>query len=177
MSEINTNKEKDIQINIEDTSIKEYLDIVRKEYETERSKRQSFENRSGIIITILAALCIFVFDKIKLLDIIASMTKPINFLLLIKITSGILVYSGFVISMILIIKTINIKQFTNLKVEEINEKYYLKKPVESMSELIKIYAQIICQHREVNNNNAICLKRAFYSVAITVFAVVIYINI
>ena len=38
---------------IEDTAIVEYLDIIRREYEIERAKKQSFENRTGLVMALV----------------------------------------------------------------------------------------------------------------------------
>ena len=48
---------------IEDTAIVEYLDIVRSEYEIERAKKQSFEDRAGLVMALAGALCIFLFEN------------------------------------------------------------------------------------------------------------------
>ena len=51
--------------NIDNTAIVEYLEIVRSEYETERNKKQSFENRAGLIMALLGAICIFLFENLN----------------------------------------------------------------------------------------------------------------
>ena len=51
--------------NIDNTAIVVYLEIVRSEYETERNKKQSFENRAGLIMALLGAICIFLFEKLN----------------------------------------------------------------------------------------------------------------
>lgn len=72
------------EFNISDTAINEYFSVVTSEYQIERSKKQSFETRSGLLITLLSAICIFYFQSIKLTDIIALCNKPLTFLLLSK---------------------------------------------------------------------------------------------
>ena len=57
-------------VKVEDTAIVEYLEIVKSEYETERNKKQSFENRAGLIMALLGAICIFLFEKVNLRDVI-----------------------------------------------------------------------------------------------------------
>ena len=51
--------------NIDNIAIVEYLEIVRSEYETERNKKQSFENRAGLIMALLGAICIFLFENLN----------------------------------------------------------------------------------------------------------------
>lgn len=40
-------------IDVNDTAILEYIDIVKREYENERNKKQSFENRACLIMALL----------------------------------------------------------------------------------------------------------------------------
>ncbi len=53
----------------EDTAINEYLDIVKTEYEIERGKKESFENRVGIILALVGAMCIFLLEIVNLKDV------------------------------------------------------------------------------------------------------------
>lgn len=71
-------KEKALKIPIDNTTILDCLDIMKHEYEIERNKRQSFETRSGLVITILAALCIFIFDRVSISDIFNICTSSIS---------------------------------------------------------------------------------------------------
>lgn len=63
--------DKILQAKIEDhqlydfTSISECLDVVMHEYDLERSKKQSFDNRAGIIITVFVAIVIAIYKKMK----------------------------------------------------------------------------------------------------------------
>ena len=50
----------------ENTAILEYLDAVKHEYDCEAEIKTSFENRAGVLLTLLGAVCIFLFDKVKL---------------------------------------------------------------------------------------------------------------
>ena len=110
----NQNTEKGVP-KIEETAILEYLDIVKNEYETERNKKQSLENRAGLIMALLGAICIFLFEKVKLNDIFSLATLPLNFLILTKILSGLTVYAGLLFTMIMIIKTIAVINIIILK--------------------------------------------------------------
>ncbi|MHC1695427.1 MAG: hypothetical protein AB9835_09195 [Eubacteriales bacterium] len=59
----NYTKKKQKEINIKDTAAIEYLDILKNECENERNKKTSFENRSGLIMALLGAICIFLIIK------------------------------------------------------------------------------------------------------------------
>lgn len=61
------------KIIMEDTCILDYFEIVKLEYQIEREKRQNFESRANIVITILIALFVFVFEKIKISEILKLM--------------------------------------------------------------------------------------------------------
>lgn len=61
-------------IQLENTAISEYLDIVRKEYDIEREKRQAYENRIGIILSLLGVACFFYFQYISPKNIITLFT-------------------------------------------------------------------------------------------------------
>lgn len=104
-------------IEVSDTAIAEYLDIVKSEYENERNKKQSFENRAGLIMALLGAICIFLFEKVRLKEVFSLMVVPLTFLDFIKIISGVAVYIGFLFTMIMIMKTIIVKQHNNFEVK------------------------------------------------------------
>ena len=52
---IETNESQSL-INVSDTAIIEYLEAVKSEYDNERNKKQSFENRAGLIMALLGAI-------------------------------------------------------------------------------------------------------------------------
>ena len=103
-------------IEVSDTPIVEYLEIVKSEYENGRNKKQSFENRAGLIMALLGAICIFLFEKVQLKEVFSLMVVPLTFLDFVKIISGVAVYIGFLFTMIMIMKTIIVKQHNNFEV-------------------------------------------------------------
>ena len=107
-------------VNVTDTAIAEYLDIVKSEYETERNKKQSFENRAGLIMALLGAICIFLFEQVRLKEVFALMASPLTFVNLLQIISGLTVYGGFLFTLIMIINTITVKQHNNFEVKSID---------------------------------------------------------
>lgn len=163
-------------VKVEDTAIVEYLEIVKSEYETERNKKQSFENRAGLIIALLGAICIFLFEKVDLCDIISLMTISLTFVDLIKIISGLAVYGGFLFTMIMIIKTINVKQHSNFEVKSIDETLLAEQRLVSLCKIIFTYRDIIVQHRELNEKRATAFRNSLYGVSITLIAIIVYIT-
>lgn len=162
---------------IEETAILEYLDIVKSEYETERNKKQSFENRAGLIMALLGAICIFLFEKVKLNEVFSFVTLPLNFLTLIKILSGLTVYVGFLFTMIMIIKTITVNQHNNFEVKSINDYLLGENRLNAVCKIIFTYRDIIIQHRELNEKRAKALRRSLYGVSVTFISVIIHISI
>lgn len=169
-------KDQILRIPIDKTSALDCLDVMKQEYERERSKRQSFETRAGLIITILAALCIFIFDRVNISDIIHLMTAPCSFFVFVKILSGWTIYISFILSLYFVVKTVKVKKYSNLDILAINE-YFMGKPrIHGVIELANAYRKITTQHRSVNSINAQSLQRSIFWVSIAILAIIIYIN-
>lgn len=163
--------------NIDNTAIVEYLEIVRSEYETERNKKQSFENRAGLIMALLGAICIFLFEKVKLQDIISLMTTPLTFVELAKIISGLSVYVCFAFTMIMIVLTIIVKQHNNFEVRNIDETLLGELRLPALCRIILTYKSIIIQHRELNEKRAAAFRKSLYGICATLVSIIIYISL
>lgn len=164
-------------IEVSDTAIVEYLDIVKSEYETERNKKQSFENRAGLIMALLGAVSIFLFEKVQLKDVFALMVLPLTFLDLIKILSGLLVYFCFLFTMIMIIKTIIVKRHNNFEVRRIDETLLVEERLPALCKIIFTYRDIIVQHRDLNEKRAEDYRKALYGISATLVSIIIYITL
>ncbi len=163
--------------NIDNTAIVEYLEIVRSEYETELNKKQSFENRAGLIMALLGAICIFLFEKVKLQDIISLMTTPLTFIELAKIISGLTVYVCFAFTMVMIVLTIIVKQHNNFEVRNIDETLLGEQRLLALCKIIFTYRDIIVQHRELNEKRAKAFRKSLYGICATLISVIIYISL
>jgi len=166
-----------VSIDESNTAIPEYLDIVKSEYEIERNKKASFENRAGIILALLGAICIFLFEKVKIDEIIKLMKVSMTFIILIKIVSGFLVYGGFIFTMIMILETIIVKKHQNFEVKNINERLLAEKRIDALAKIIFTYRDIIVQHREMNEKRAKSFRRSLYGCLVTLVFTIIYISI
>lgn len=164
-------------IDVNNTAILEYLDIVKSEYENERNKKQSFENRAGLIMALLGAICIFLFEKVQLKEVFSLMVVPLTFLDFIKIISGSAVYIGFLFTMIMIIKTIIVKQHNNFEVKNINETMLGEQRILALCKIIFTYRDIILQHRDLNEKRAKDFRKSLYGISITLVSVIIYITL
>ena len=166
-----------IKVPVEKTSALECFEVIRHEYELECNKSHSFESRAAIIITILAALCIFIFEKIhisQLLEIAASST--ISFMQLIKICAGTFIYLGFALTLFFVVRTIRVEIHHVLDVSKFNEAFIGKPRLEGMTRLIFSYRAIILQHREVNERKAKNLKNAMIWLIVSITAIAVYVN-
>lgn len=164
-------------IEVSDTAIAEYLDIVKSEYENERNKKQSFENRAGLIMALLGAICIFLFEKVQLKEIFSLMVVPLTFLDIIKIISGLAVYISFLFTMIMIMKTIIVKQHNNFEVKSINETLLGERRIIALCKIIFTYRDIIVQHRELNEKRAQAFRKSLYGISFTLVSVIVYITL
>lgn len=164
-------------VSVENTAIVEYFDIVKTEYDIERNKKQSFENRTGLIMALLGAVCIFLFEQVNLKDVLSLMVLPLNFLDMIKILSGLAVYVGFLFTMIMNIKTIIVKPHDNFEVKNINEELLVEQRLIALCRIVKTYRDIIIQHRKLNEERAKTLRKSLYGISITIVAVIIYITL
>ena len=166
-----------LKVSIGKTSAFECLDIIIKEYEYERSKRQSFEARSSIIITIIAALCIFALEKVHLSEIVTIIVlNSLSFSQLIRIISGIGVYLGFVLTLFFIIKTLRVEAIVALDVKQVNEKLIGKQRLEGITKLIITYREIVLQCREINERKAQAFKQALIWIVVAIVSVAVFVN-
>ena len=162
---------------LSNTAINEYLAIVRSEYEIERNKKQSFENRAGLIMALVGATCIFVFEQINLSSVFLLLFAPMTFLVFLKIVSGFGVYIGFAFTMTMIIRTISIKQHDNFEVKNIDEELLSEHRAPALIRIIKTYRAIIMQHRELNEIRAKSFRWSLYGVTATLITIVVYITL
>lgn len=164
-------------VNVADTAIEEYFDIIKSEYETERNKKQSFESRAGLIMALLGAICIFLFEKVQLKDIFSLMTVPLTFLDFAIILSGLGVYVCFLFTMLMIIKTITIKQHDNFEVRSIDEALLREHRLTALCKIIFTYRDIIIQHRTLNELRAKDFRKSLYGISATLIFVIVFITI
>lgn len=163
-----------VMVDVNDTAIVEYLEIVRSEYEIERNKKQSFENRSGLIMAFLGAICIFLFEKVRLQDIFSLMTATLTFMEFIKIVSGLAVYLSFIFTIIMIVYTIIVKRHDNFEVARIDEELLVEQRLESLCKIIFTYRDIIIQHRGLNEKRAKAFNMSICGICATFVSIIIY---
>lgn len=159
------------------TAMTEYLAMVKSEYENERNKKQSFENRVGIILTLLGAICVFIFQQVRLRDIIMMMVAPITFILIVKILAGLAAYICFTYTMIKLIRTITVKDYDNFEVKDINESLLSEQRTIGLCRIIFTYRDIVMQHRNLNTRKARTFNQSLYGICFTILALIIYVSV
>ena len=160
--------------NESDTAIVEYLDIVKSEYEIERGKKESFENRVGIILALIGAMCIFLLELIKPSDIFSMITVPLTFKILLKIIFGLLVYLGLGVTLTNSFIVIATKKQANFEVKNINEHLLAENRVTALAKLIFTYRDIIVQHRQLNEKRAKAFMWSLIGCVVTIISTIIY---
>lgn len=159
------------------TAITEYLEVVKSEYDIERAKKESFESRAGIILALIGTLAVFVLEMVNLNDILSSFSTTITFWIFLKIVSGLLVYGGFIFTVVNAFLTISTKKHANFEVKNIDESLIKENRMTALARLIFVYKNIIIEHRELNENRAKAFKRSILGCIISIVALVIYSSI
>lgn len=163
---------------VENTAMEEYYDIVKSEYETERNKKQSFENRAGLIMTLLGAILVFMFDKVPLKEVYTLVNDThFTFLILLKIIFNLGIHFSFLFTIRMLVRTLSINIHKSFEVKNINESLLGKPRDEALCQIIFAYRDIIVQHRELNESRAKDYKKALYGIAIILIFIIIYINL
>ena len=163
---------------VANTAMVEYYDIVKSEYETERNKKQSFENRAGLIMTFLGAILVFMFDKVSLREVYPLLTEtPLSFLTLLKILSNLGIYSSFIFTITMLVRTLSTNLHENFAVEEIDEELLGQPRYYSLCQIIFTYRDIITQHRNLNETRAKYYKKALYGIVVILISIIIFINL
>lgn len=156
------------------TAINEYLDIVRSEYDNERRKKESFENRAYIVMSLVGALCVFVLEKITLGDILSLFTISMTFSVFLKIITGIFVYTSIIVAIIYFFRILATRKHDNFEVKNIDESLMSIDRMDSLAKLIKTYRDIILQHRDLNEARAKWFKKSLIFSFSSIIAISLY---
>ena len=164
-------------LDIDDMALTEYFEVVRNEYEMERNKKLSFESRAGIFFALIGTVSVFLFDKVQIKEIATLFSVPLTFSIWLKITTGFLVYLSLAFTMLFLIKTITVKQHNNFEVKNIDEVLLAEKRIDALARIIFTYRDIICQHRQINEDRAKTFKLSLYGVIIMLVSAIMYISL
>lgn len=165
------------KLNVDNMALSEYFEVVKNEYEIERNKKISFENRAGVFLALIGTVSVFLFDKVQIKEIISLFHVPLTFIIWLKIVAGFCVYLTLTFAMLCLIQTITVKQHHNFEVKNIDESLLAENRLNAMAKIIFTYRDIICQHRQVNEKRAKTFKLSLYGVVIMLISAVVYISI
>lgn len=169
------------EIMIDSIPVLEYLEIVQKEYEFERNKKESLENRVGIILTLIGAILVFVLGEMPLNDIFKMGNKYITNLEYVQtflkslLVMGI--YISFIYTIIKLYKVIKVDKHDTFPVHEINASRLLEGDrIKETSKIVLTYVEIIKSHRILNNSRAESFEKGLRGLLVSLILVGIYIN-
>lgn len=173
-NDVKDNREEDRKL-YDLTSLLECLNVAINEYNLERNKKQSFDNRAGIIITVFAAIIISIYDKIPIQGILVDMYSPLTFALLLKIIIGCLIYISLILSFGLSVRIIAVKSSENFDIKIINNEIIYAAKIDSVSKFLEIYLKLVYTHR--NNNQSVAKLLAFSQWAMIISIILILIHL
>ena len=136
----------------------EYLELIQSEYSIERGKKESFENRAGIIMALIGALLVFILDKLPVTDVIKLCKDPLTFVVLMKIIVGFSAYIALILAFFFLFLTITTSKQENYPIEQISFAYLAEVRKEAIARIIINYRDIIVKHREHNEKRAFKYK-------------------
>lgn len=159
------------------TSIDECLTVSMHEYDIERNKKQSFDNRASLIITVLSAIMIAIYDKIPLKSILSLVEASLTFMILMEIITTVLIYMLLVIALYYSIRIISVKTSENFDVTIINGDFAGSAKIDSVSKILEIYLNLTLIHRRKNEVFAKHLSKSQVSMIISIVLIIINLNL
>lgn len=159
------------KINIEDITLLEYLNIVQKEYEYERSKKQSFESRAGFIITIVGGSLIFIIEKVSIKALF--MTQALS----LKGLCALFIYSCFVYIFAQLYEVIKVEKHETFDVTTIDTKLMEEDRVNGTASIVLTYIDVISNHRILNDKRAKAFNKALMGLPVSLILVALYMNL
>lgn len=159
------------------TSIDECLTVSMHEYDIERNKKQSFDNRASLIITVLSAIMIAIYDKIPLKSILSLVEASLTFMILMEIITTVLIYMLLVIALYYSIRIISVKTSENFDITIINDDFAGLAKIDSVSKILEIYLNLTLIHRRKNEIFAKHLAKSQVSMIISIVLIIINLNL
>lgn len=159
------------------TSIDECLTVSIHEYNIERNKKDSFDNRAGLIITVLLAIILAIYNKIPFKIMIANLSSPITFIVLMQTMTTILIYFFLMLALYYSVKIISVKITENFDITIINTEFVRNAKIYSVSKLLEIYLTLTMIHRNKNKTFARQLARSQMFMIISIVLIIINLNL
>lgn len=153
---------------------KEYLELFKKEYEFERLKKQSFENRAGIILTIISGIFTILIKDLEITKDFIEIFKENNLtiFLFIKFSNIISIHIFFGLTIYYLIKIINVQSHNNYGVNyEID---YTEPYTIILNDLLYNHKLIINSFRDNNEKKAKYFKQSLKYLIFTFIFLIFY---
>lgn len=152
---------------------KEYLELFKKEYEFERLKKQSFENRAGIILTIISGIFTILIKDLEITkDFIEIFKNNLTMFLFIKFSNIISIHIFFGLTIYYLVKIINVQSHNNYGVNyEID---YTEPHTIILNDLLYNHKLIINSFRDNNEKKAKYFKQSLKYLIFTFIFLIFY---
>lgn len=167
------NSSNSTQVELEQLAINDYLEVINNEYGVEREKRQSFEARATLIMTILAAICVFIFGSNEIKTSLYSISRPLFFTEALKIILIIIMYLSFAYTIITTLSSVWVMKYDNIDFSNA-EKFLKESRIMAKYRIFASYVKLIDNHRSVNKKKVKNLRRAFIGLTILLASLMIY---
>lgn len=158
-------------------TLKNYFDIVIYTLNEEKDKKISLEERANFILALMGAILAYIFDKIKLKEVITNFNLLLTPFKLIKSILGVGVYVGFLMVGYYIYKIVNVRVHCHYRTSDITKEELFKNEYDVISTNIRTYVKIIENHRENNIDRVKYFKKLLNAVIVTFIMIIGYIGI
>ena len=172
-SKKNNNSSDEIRKRIE-LNRKEYLEVFKKEYEFEKLKKQSFENRAGILLTLITGLFTFLIKDLEISNDFINLFKTKNLTLFsfLKFLDTIAIYISFGFTGYYLLRIISIKQHD---IYDVNSQIDYQEPYATiLNDLLFNFNEIINSHRNNNEKRAKDFKQSLISLVLAIIFLFFY---
>jgi len=156
------------------TSIQECLTVAMHEYDVERNKKQSLDNRASLIVTLFSGIIIAIYNKLPIDAFITLVNQQLTFLVLTKILLILGTYVALFLSLYSAIKIIIVASYDNFDIKLLDTDFISSPKIDSVPMLLKTYLILTDRHRAYNEDSATNLYRSQCSMLAAVFMIFIY---
>lgn len=157
-----------------ETAIVEIFESLRAEYQSERTKKNSFETRAGFIIAFLGVILVSIIEKVPPSIISYVLNDAVQRSIVIKFVLVAGIYGLLFVTTYMAFKTIDSKQYSSIDVSKFDEKFYKKNHYDACKILAGSYKSCIMQYRTVNEKNGKYLRKSIKCLVFTIILSVIY---
>lgn len=163
-------------IEFNEKTLEYFSNVLINEYNIERNKKSSFENRAvGLIAFIPTCFSLFV-SKVEIGGWKTSLQEYLTYYLVIKITASFLAIYFCICAIYSLFHIVNVKTLDNTDIEKLFKKENMQtSPLESLQRLNNMYHVLIKKHRDINKQNADYLKSAIHSTLYMIAGLIVYI--